>query len=569
MLPGGTVEIADWQIHRIARGRPRQVARHASFIRQHILSGVAGLAAGIGIHVAAGPLDTFEITAFALLAAMALPAGLLRLTGRLELSHSLSSLLLAALVGWLCLWTGGVDSFMLIWLAIVPLEAALSASRRTAALAAFVSLGVLAGLAWVSMSGGLPPLRAPSLDPFLVRMIALGAAIVYAGALAMRTQAAYQRAEDAADAEEARYRMVADNASDLITRHSIDGTVLFATPATRRLLGIGPDQLRGHRFQEIAGGEQAREIAEAFRSALREGGDVSVQFEVPATDGTPRHLETRVRATGGETEISLVAVTRDITERQAAAEAMEEARELSERANRAKSSFLRSMSHELRTPLNSIIGFAQIIREQAFGPIGNGRYSDYAGMIGDSGKSLLRVVTDVLRMSEIEAGEVQVDTEETALYPAVEAAVRELTPQANASGITLVNALPGVLPLAIADPRAATQTLQSIIANAIRYSDESGEVRIEAGSDGSFVWIDVTDDGRGIPAADIERIRRPFERSGGALEGRPSGAGVGLSIAEALTRLQGGELMISSEEGAGTCVRIAYQRAAISQKQSA
>ncbi|GAA6157508.1 PAS domain-containing sensor histidine kinase [Pyruvatibacter sp. HU-CL02332] len=563
------MQIADWQVHLSVRGRPRQMRRHASFIRQHLTGGAMGLAGGVLFAVVTGSIDLFAVGAFALLGATALPGLFLRATGQLAASYALSSTFFAILVGWLCLWTGGVDSPAIFWLAIVPMEAALSANRRSAITAAAISSIVFSCLVWMSLASSLPPAHLPGIDPFLTRMVSIVAAIVYACALAMRTQEAYQRAEDAADSEEARYRMVADNASDLITRHSIDGTVLFATPASRRLLNVSPDKLIGSRLSDVPGCTDAEAIADAFTNTLRQGGEATVEFTVPNADGTTRYLETRLRATGNAVDISLIAVTRDITDRQEAHVVMEEARDMAESASRTKSAFLRSMSHELRTPLNSIIGFAQVIRDQSFGPIGNGRYSDYADMIGDSGKTLLRIVTDVLRMSEIEAGNVEMDVEETRLLPIADGAVRTLEPQARHGRVVVINHVSDDLPLALADARAAGQAVNGILANAIQYSALGESIEIEAGSDELSVWLEIKDNGPGIPAHEIDRLMRPFERTGGSLEGRPSGAGVGLAIAKALTELQRGGFSIRSQEGEGTTVRLAFPRARMASRRSA
>lgn len=552
------MQIADWQVHLSVRGRPRQMRRHMSFIRQHLTGGLLGLVGGFSFAVVTGGIELFAAGAFLLLAATALPGLYLRATGQLAAAHVLSSTFLALLVGWLCLWTGGVDSPAIFWLAIVPMEAALSANRRSALTAASIAATVFAALIWLSVGSSLPPPHLPGLDPFLVRMIAIVAAIIYACAIAMRTQQAYQLAEDAADAEEARYRMVADNASDLITRHAIDGTVLFATPASQRLLNISPDKLLGSRLSEMAGVENGEAISDGFALALRRGGETTIEFTVTGPNTQRRHLETRLRATGNAVDVSVIAVTRDVTVRAEAQAAMAAARDMAESASRTKSAFLRSMSHELRTPLNSIIGFAQVIRDQAFGPIGNGRYSDYADMIGDSGKTLLRIVTDVLRMSEIEAGQIEIEAEETRVFPIADAAIRTVEPQARQARVVVQNHVSDDLPLAMADAQAAKQALEGILANAVQYSPLGQSVDVDAGHDQVSIWIEVADNGPGMPADEIDRLMRPFERQGGSLEGRPSGAGVGLAIAKALTELQRGGFTIRSEEGKGTTVRLAF-----------
>lgn len=564
---------ADWQVHPGVRGRPRVKARHQAFIRQHAVGGAIGLAGGIGFTIVTGQTDMFALGAFALLAATALPAVWLRLTARLTAAYSLSSLFLASLITWLCAWTGGVDSPAIFWLALVPLEASLSASRRSAVVAAAYAAIAFAALIWMSVASSLPPAHLPGLDPFLVRMIAILSAIIYACALSLRTQEAYQRAEDAADAEEARYRMVADNASDLITRHAIDGTVLFATPASRRLLGVPPHKLMGMRIADLVDAslqpQNYTNLAEVFSNALRRGGEHSVEFSVTALDGAPRHMEMRVRAVGDATDVSLVAVTRDITERHEAQMVLAEGRNMAESASRTKSAFLRSMSHELRTPLNSIIGFAQVIRDQSFGPIGNGRYSDYADMIGESGKSLLRIVTDVLRMSEIEAGNVDMEIEEARLQPVAALAIRTLEPQARQARVFVENRVSDDLPMMMADARAVDQAMQCILANAIQFSEPGDAVQVTGGADELGAWIEISDQGPGMPEHEINRLMRPFERTGGSLEGRPSGAGVGLAIAKALTELQRGGFSIRSREGEGTTVRLTYPRARLASRRTA
>lgn len=563
------MRIADWHVHLGVRGRPRQMRRHASFIRQHLSGGMMGLAGGLLFFLVTGNVDLFAVGAFGLLAATAIPGLFLRATGNLSASYTLSSTFFAVLVGWLCLWTGGVDSPAIFWLAIVPMEAALSANRRSAITAASIATIVFSVLVWLSLASSLPPAHVAGLDPFLVRMVSIIAAIAYACALAMRTQQAYQRAEEAADTEEARYRVVADNASDLITRHAIDGTVVFATPASRRLLNVSPDKLLGMKLSDVARPEQAAAISEAVTRTLRRGGETTVEFTAPGPTGEIRFLETRMRATGNSTDVSLVAVTRDVTQRREAELIMQNARDMAESASRTKSAFLRSMSHELRTPLNSIIGFAQVIRDQSFGPIGNGRYSDYADMIGDSGKILLRIVTDVLRMSEIEAGNVEMELEETSMAPVAESARRTLEPQARKGRIVVQSHVRDDLPLALADARAMGQALNGILANAIEYSPLGESVDIDGGADDISVWFEISDNGPGMAANEIDRLMKPFERTGGSLEGRPSGAGVGLAIAKALTELQHGGFSIRSEVGKGTTVRLTFPRAQLGRRMTA
>jgi two-component system cell cycle sensor histidine kinase PleC len=228
-----------------------------------------------------------------------------------------------------------------------------------------------------------------------------------------------------------------------------------------------------------------------------------------------------------------------------------------ERANASKSEFLASMSHELRTPLNAVIGFSDLIKQELYGPHSNPAYKEYAGYIYDSGRHLLDLINDVLDISKIEAGKLELLIGECDLDEVVESAIQIVKERAARSGVT-IRFEPGAGPtVASVDKRAIRQTVLNILNNAVKYSNPDGEVRISVAGDGAGGHvISIEDDGVGIPESDIDKIFEPFEQAANARVSNEGGTGLGLPISKALVEAHGGRLDLSSREGEGTTVLI-------------
>ena len=224
-----------------------------------------------------------------------------------------------------------------------------------------------------------------------------------------------------------------------------------------------------------------------------------------------------------------------------------------EDANRSKSEFLANMSHELRTPLNAIIGFSEIMESKLFGDLGSDKYLEYAQDIHTSGQYLLDVINDILDMSKIEAGRIVLDTQRLDLAPLVEDALRIVTAKAGEAGITLVNEVSQSVQ-ASGDRRALKQIFLNLLSNAVKFTGEGGRVTINASQSDGQVNVLITDDGIGIPAADIEKLGRPFEQVENQLTKSRRGSGLGLAISRSLIELHGGALTIQSAENQGTTV---------------
>ena len=230
-----------------------------------------------------------------------------------------------------------------------------------------------------------------------------------------------------------------------------------------------------------------------------------------------------------------------------------------EAANRSKSEFLANMSHELRTPLNAIIGFSEVMQEQMFGPLGSGKYAEYASDIHRSGQFLLDVINDILDMSKIEAGRVQLETEDVNISAMLEEVMRLVGPRAFEGKVAVDRQVDAALAIT-ADKRALKQVIINLLSNAVKFTPEGGRVVISAGAQDGLINITIRDTGIGIPARDVEKLGRPFEQVENQFTKSKGGSGLGLAISKSLIELHGGRLDIASTVGSGTEVRVTLPR---------
>jgi signal transduction histidine kinase len=296
-------------------------------------------------------------------------------------------------------------------------------------------------------------------------------------------------------------------------------------------------------LEDVAARRPFRDFCYSYR---RPGG--SEQFW--SLSGTPvyDHLGkfAGYRGTGSE-------ITRDVL----AQRSLRHAKEQAETANRAKSEFLANMSHELRTPLNAILGFAEIIRDRLLGPVAD-RYAEYAQDIHSSGTHLLGIINDILDLSKVEAGRLELIEEIVDIQSIVKSVVLLLRERVATAGLTLKVELPDTLLLLRADERKLKQVLMNLLSNSVKFTPAGGEilVRVQVESERGVV-IEVRDSGIGIAPADIARALSPFGQVDSRLSRHYEGTGLGLPLARALAVLHGGSLELESTPGQGTTVRVA------------
>jgi cell cycle sensor histidine kinase DivJ len=527
------------------------------FIAVQAAKGAVGAALALGFAGLVGRPDSAETVAMAGLAA---PLAL-ALLGFLPISvprlEQAGLILFAGLIGYLAALTGGVISPLVVWFALVPAEAALAGGRSQVVRAGFAAAAAFLVVASLEAADMLPlsRLTLPLWEIYAVSVLAaLAQAVLVAAASQDR-----QRAADKAAAEgTAMYRFLADHAMDLITRHSSDGRIRFASPASYPLLGRLPAELEGQAMAALVHPDDLAPLLAAFMNALYSGKDGAVEVRLRHRDKHYIWAEIRCRPAprddmGGATDI--VAVTRDISERKAQELALVQARDASESASRAKTAFLANMSHELRTPLNAIIGFSEVMTREIFGPVGSARYQEYARLIHESGGHLLELINGVLDMSKIEAGKFELYEELFDLDEVASSAIRFVSHAAERGGVAVKLKIAPEARQIFADKRAVKQMLVNLVSNGVKFTPRGGKVTVTATVKDGII-LAVSDTGTGIAKADLEKLGKPFEQVEGAQIRAKEGTGLGLALVKALAGLHGGEMAMQSALGEGTIVML-------------
>jgi cell cycle sensor histidine kinase DivJ len=548
-------------------GFEEKSADRRRFVAVQAAKACVGGCLSLGFAILVGRPDFAEAVAMAGLLAPAFFALLAFAPISLVVLETLALANLAALVAYMAALTGGMLSPLVIWFALLPAEAALSGERAAVWRATAATAIAMLILTALQAFHALPASRlvAPLWELYACSALA---AVLQAAIMAIAAQDRQRTADRAAAEGAAMYRFLADNAMDLITRHSPDGRIRFASPAGQFMLGRAPEELLGQTPAALVHPDDLKTMQAALVEASYFGRAAAAEVRVKRGDGSYLWTEMRCRPaapTNGEAA-DIVAVTRDISERKAQELALIEARDQAEEANRAKSRFLANMSHELRTPLNAIIGFSEVMTHEMFGPVGSARYLDYAHVINESGGHLLELINGILDMSKIEAGKFDLSEEIFDLGEVVAQAVRFVRMQSERKGVALKTIVTAETQAIFADKRAVKQMLVNLITNGVKFTPRGGEVRIASARTAAGIVLAVSDTGVGISAADLKRLGRPFEQVEGEHVRSQEGTGLGLALVKALTALHGGEVTIDSTLGEGTTVAVVLPYAAVNAK---
>jgi two-component system, cell cycle sensor histidine kinase DivJ len=567
----------DALLHPSARNNALMRARHRAFIAPRLLGSLAAFAIFPVYLAMRGAPGTLEVAAFAWLIAPILLSWFLSRTGRYESAHVLSSLALSGLVTVIATTSGGIESFAAIWLVVVPLEAALSASRRVIAFASALALSCAALLIVLGHFGILPDNQ---LNPALrgaCMIFGVVSATLYAGGIAFGAESLSRASVSLFAREEDRYRLLARSMSDAISRHGRNGVVEFISPAAETMLGTPVARLLGHGLFDRVHVADRPAYLTALSEAARGGEAGSVEFRVRrecsrdalgGLNGTVDFIWIEMRCQlleDGQAALSqanssraeVVAVMRDVTDRKDQEQALELARSEAEQADTAKTRFLATMSHELRTPLNAIIGFSEMIAQEETLHLDAAKRHEYALLINESGQHLLAVVNGILDMSKMEAGNFEISPEPFSPRAGLMNCCNLLALKAREGGVDLVVNAPQDLPVMTGDPRAFKQIVLNLVSNAIKFTERGGKVSVSADVEGTQLMLRVADTGVGIAADDLKRIGHPFFQAGKTYQRRHEGTGLGLSIVKSLVALHSGELTVQSRVDEGTIVTVA------------
>jgi two-component system, cell cycle sensor histidine kinase PleC len=294
----------------------------------------------------------------------------------------------------------------------------------------------------------------------------------------------------------------------------------------------------------------------------KDGGYVSVGTDITRIKEHEQKLvdnDLRLRASVIDLKRSQTALERQALELVDLAEKYSEEKNRAEEANQTKSKFLANMSHELRTPLNAIIGFSEIMGSGMFGALGSDKYHEYCHDILTSGRYLLEVINDILDMSKIEAGRMQLDLEPLDLSTTLAESMRVVSGRAEAKNLSLDADIDGAIPV-VADRRAIKQILVNLLSNAVKFTPDGGKVTVRSRLRRNSIHLMIADTGIGIAPQSLQRLGRPFEQVESQLTKTYHGSGLGLAIAKSLAGLHGGSMRLRSRLGTGTVVCVSLPR---------
>ena len=352
-----------------------------------------------------------------------------------------------------------------------------------------------------------------------------------------------------------RYRLLAENMGDVITRVKADGTSKYISTAIEQLLGWGYHEMSGQSLDYVHPADRGI-VLEAIQEAIRDGKPRTLQHRAVHRDGRPIWLESHFRAMSDESRAlgEAVVVMRDISDRKALEAELMAARDRAEAAARAKSEFLANMSHELRTPLTSVVGFAGLLKQSPNLAADERRYAE---RIASGSEALLAVINDILDYSKLEAGAVELDPQPFSPADLARGAADLMEAQCRAKGLMLeLEVEPDMPERLMGDSGRLRQVLLNFLSNAVKFTANGGvrvAVSCEPDADGR-VWmaLSVKDSGIGISEDMVEQLFDRFTQADASTTRTFGGTGLGLAISRQLIEMMGGEIGAHGTPGEGS-----------------
>ncbi|KQS90989.1 MULTISPECIES: ATP-binding protein [unclassified Rhizobium] len=356
-------------------------------------------------------------------------------------------------------------------------------------------------------------------------------------------------------------RSILETATDGVVVVGSEGEVRSLNRSASALFNYDDGEIRGKPFATLFAHESQKAVLDylaglsghGVASVLNDGREVIGR---EASGGFIPLFMTMGRLSSSN---GFCAVIRDITQWKRTEEELRNAKRAAETANAHKTDFLARVSHEIRTPLNAIIGFSDMMASEHFGPIGNARYVEYAGDIGRSGRHVLDIVNDLLDISKIEAGEMDLEFTSVEINDAVSEAVSLVQPQANSQRVIIRTSLSGSVPNVVADNRSIKQIALNILSNAIRFTPSGGQIVVSTAyeANGSVI-LRIRDTGVGMTRTELEQAMKPFRQVTTGARKRGDGTGLGLPLTKAMAEANRAHFSINSAPNEGTLVEISF-----------
>lgn len=358
----------------------------------------------------------------------------------------------------------------------------------------------------------------------------------------------------AAQTNERRYRLLAENTGDVITRVKMDGSSKYISPAIQQLLGWTFEEMSGQSTDYVHP-EDGHLVLGAIGKAVKTGEPTRLEHRAMHKNGSVIWVECTFKALRDENGHvdDVVVVIRDMTQRKALEAEVLEAKETAEAAARVKSEFLANMSHELRTPLTSVIGFSGLLQGSEALP---DEERTYVERIATASEALLGVINDILDYSKLEANAIEMDPEPFQVAALVDGAAAIVEGQCVAKGLNLKVVVDAAMPAVLTgDAGRLRQVMLNFLSNAVKFTGKGGvTLRVGGAPDLDGRWrmrVAVTDTGIGIPAEKIEVLFQRFSQADASTTRLYGGTGLGLAISRRLIEIMGGEIGVDSQPGEG------------------
>ncbi|TCL96280.1 PAS/PAC sensor signal transduction histidine kinase [Rhizobium sp. PP-WC-2G-219] len=387
---------------------------------------------------------------------------------------------------------------------------------------------------------------------------------VEAGSSSIADQAAIAEAEARVEAfriETEELRAILETATDGVVVMGADGDIRSLNRSANALFNYNDADVIGKPFATLFAHESQRAVMD-YLAGLAGHGVASVLNdgrEVIGREASGGFIPLFMTMGRLSSSSGYCAVIRDITQWKRTEEELRSAKRAAETANAHKTDFLARVSHEIRTPLNAIIGFSDMMASEHFGPIGSARYIEYASDIGRSGRHVLDIVNDLLDISKIEAGEMELEFAAVEINEAVSEAVSLVQPQANAQRVIIRTSLSTSVPNVVADNRSIKQIALNILANAIRFTPAGGQIVVSTAYEANgSVMLRIRDTGVGMTRTELEQAMKPFRQVTTGTRMRGEGTGLGLPLTKAMAEANRALFAINSAPNEGTLVEITF-----------